>query len=318
MSGFADENIYFDEDRPFHTQKMLTALKNSGYRTAVLTQTVDLVNHISSAPFTDYEMCESKYGLNVYTRLTAVLSEQSHIQVLSQDAAKSYDLVAVQPQTDKLFRQCCGSLDIDIIALDMTQRLPFYLRPPQVRQATDRGIHFEILYSPMIADSTARRHIISTARDLVNLTKGKNIIISSGAAKPIKLRGPYDIINLGLLFGLNEGVARKAILDNCRATLLHARVRNATAKGVVSAAMVTDLKSAELWKLEQQKDDVTDEHKGVQYRYVDSGSVGMGKMSKRHRQSEDGCASVPNFKKVKLVASVKTNMDTDQQQTISE
>jgi ribonuclease P/MRP protein subunit RPP1 len=262
MPGFTDANIPFDSANPLRTEQMLIALQKMGYKTAVVNQTIELISQITPAPKT--ESWKSK----------------------------------VQPQTEKLFQQCCGSLEVDVIALDMTQRIPFYLKPAQLRQAVERGIHFEILYSPMILDSTARQHIISTAKDLVELTKGKNVIISSGAEKPINLRGPYDVINLALLFGFKETFARKAILDNCRSALLHAQTRNTTAKGVVSVKSVDELKAEDLWQLKQHTDDMSEAT-------VDGS--GSKKKKKHSRQTENDS----DLSSVSKQAKLDTDRDID-------
>lgn len=54
-------------------------------------------------------------------------------------------------------------------------------------------------------------------------TKGKNLIISSGAPSEYKsppsvteLRGPNDVVNLMSLLGLSSERARAAISVNCR------------------------------------------------------------------------------------------------------
>uniref|UniRef100_A0A3B3QVA0 Ribonuclease P/MRP 30 subunit n=1 Tax=Paramormyrops kingsleyae TaxID=1676925 RepID=A0A3B3QVA0_9TELE len=73
-------------------------------------------------------------------------------------------------------------------------------------------------------DSTMRRYTISNAINLMETCKGK--------ASPLELRGPYDIANLGLLFGLSEGDAKAAVSTNCRAVLLHGETRK-TALGII-------------------------------------------------------------------------------------
>ena len=45
-------------------------------------------------------------------------------------------------------------------------------------------------------DSNARRHLVSNAQQLVRLTKGRNIVLSSGAKRAMELRGPHDVANL--------------------------------------------------------------------------------------------------------------------------
>jgi ribonuclease P/MRP protein subunit RPP1 len=53
----------------------------------------------------------------------------------------------VCPSTEKLFQQCCQNLDIDVISLDLSSKLPFSIKTPTVQQAVTRGISFEIRYS---------------------------------------------------------------------------------------------------------------------------------------------------------------------------
>jgi ribonuclease P/MRP protein subunit RPP1 len=70
-------------------------------------------------------------------------------------------------------------LEVDIITFDFSRKLPFYLKLPPVGVAIERGIFFEICYSPSLRDMSSRRFLVSNALQLVRATKGKNIIISS-------------------------------------------------------------------------------------------------------------------------------------------
>ncbi|XP_061857403.1 ribonuclease P protein subunit p30 isoform X4 [Colius striatus] len=148
--------------------------------------------------------------IKVLTRLTLVVSDPSHCNLLI----------------------ACTTLDVDLVCINVTEKLPFYFRRPPVNMAIDRGIYFELLYTPAIKDSTMRRYTISNAISLMQICKGKNIVISSAAERPLELRGPYDVANLGLLFGLSESEAKAAVSTNCRATILHGETRK-SACGVV-------------------------------------------------------------------------------------
>jgi ribonuclease P/MRP protein subunit RPP1 len=46
------------------------------------------------------------------------------------------------------------------------------------------------------ADAAARRNVIANALAVVRVTKGRNLLLSSGATKALELRGPYDAANL--------------------------------------------------------------------------------------------------------------------------
>jgi hypothetical protein len=52
---------------------------------------------------------------------------------------------------------------VDIIALDLSRRLPFRLRPGPVQAAAKRGVHFEICYAAALRSEAARRHFFANA-----------------------------------------------------------------------------------------------------------------------------------------------------------
>uniref|UniRef100_A0A2K6TCY9 Ribonuclease P/MRP subunit p30 n=1 Tax=Saimiri boliviensis boliviensis TaxID=39432 RepID=A0A2K6TCY9_SAIBB len=164
--------------------------------------------------------------IKILTRLTIIVSDPSHCNVLraTSSRVRLYDVVAVFPKTEKLFHVIqCSDFVYDLFCL-IWKLLGF---------AIDRGLAFELVYSPAIKDSTMRRYTISNALNLMQICKGKNVIISSAAERPLEIRGPYDVANLGLLFGLSESDAKAAVSTNCRAALLHGETRK-TAFGIIS------------------------------------------------------------------------------------
>lgn len=172
--------------------------------------------------------------IKILTRLTIIASDPSHCNVLrsTSTVTRLYDIVAVYPKTEKLFHTACTNIDVDMICINVTEKYPFFFKRPPVNAAIERGIFFELIYSPAIKDSTIRRYTISNALSLMEICKGRNIIISSGAERPMELRGPYDVSTLGLLFGLSEKSAKDALSTNCRAALLHGETRK-TAFGII-------------------------------------------------------------------------------------
>ncbi|NXX91622.1 RPP30 protein, partial [Centropus bengalensis] len=168
--------------------------------------------------------------IKVLTRLTLVVSDPSHCNVLRSTSAniRLYDIIAVFPKTEKLFHIACTTLDVDLVCINVTEKLPFYFRRPPVNMAIDRGIYFELLYTPAIKDSTMRRYTISNAISLMQICKGK---VSSQSERQLINSVPV-LLELGLLFGLSEGEAKAAVSTNCRATVLHGETRK-SACGVV-------------------------------------------------------------------------------------
>ncbi|SNX85121.1 related to Ribonuclease P protein subunit p30 [Melanopsichium pennsylvanicum] len=192
-------------------------------------------------------------GLMQLSRLTLVLDDQSMAKsgtgwvTNNASALQSYDLLAVRPTTEAAFQHACLTLSdlkpfsIDIISLDFgaQSRLPFFLKRSTVHAALENGVQFEITYSQAVSDdgTKARRNLISGARDLLRVTNGKGIFFSSGATEALSLRAPFDVINLGAIFGLNQSAARDAISNNCRSLVLRSQTRK-TYRGVVSHPVV--------------------------------------------------------------------------------
>ena len=73
-------------------------------------------------------------------------------------------------------------------------------------------------------DSTAKRHLISNAVNLIRVTKGRNIIVSSQALNAMETRGPYDVTNLYVIRTQDNVVMPESnnTLDaHCLALILH-------------------------------------------------------------------------------------------------
>lgn len=113
-------------------------------------------------------------------------------------------------------------MQVDLISIDFSEKLPYRLKLPMVKAAIERGVYFEIAYSPLISDVQARRQMLTGAKLLVDWTRGKNLILSSAAPTANELRGPYDVANLSSLLGLSTERAKSAISKNCRALIAKA------------------------------------------------------------------------------------------------
>ncbi|KAI8901908.1 RNase P subunit p30-domain-containing protein [Globomyces pollinis-pini] len=185
--------------------------------------------------------------LQLYSRLNIILDNPNYSYSIVQGNAilDSYNLIAVQPTSEKLFQAACQNMDVDIIQLDMSQRLPFYFKRPSINSAISRGIMFEITYAHSIRDQNSRKNLISNAAQLVRATNGKNIIISSSALDILELRGSRDVINLCTLFSMTPESAKAALTENARAAIVHGRSRQECYRGVFQAESVSDSPS---WK----------------------------------------------------------------------
>jgi len=62
-----------------------------------------------------------------HTRLTVLLDDPAHCARLAAACAitRTYELLAVAPGSERAFVSACTTLDVDIVSLDLTRRLPF-------------------------------------------------------------------------------------------------------------------------------------------------------------------------------------------------
>ncbi|XP_009120518.2 protein GAMETOPHYTE DEFECTIVE 1 isoform X2 [Brassica rapa] len=184
-----------------------------------------------------------------YTRVTVILESKAQCLALNSGnpVLKSYDIVAVRPMNQYAFDQACAKAEVDVISIDFSN-LQFRLMHPTVKAAVKRGVYFEIKYSLLLSDAEKRRQVISNAKLLVDWTKGKNLIISSGSPSVTELRGPNDVINLMSLLGLSSERARAAISVNCRNMIAKVLKKKRFHKEAVKVEL---LSSSETFSLEQ-------------------------------------------------------------------
>lgn len=250
MAAFGDLSLPYQND-PRILMKFISSYVNLGYETIAIDRihTPDVKSKRDGdriPPPSDLtklpgledlkKLCPR---LKLLSRITIVVQDQSNIRYVVGDVVQSYDIVAVRPMNEKLFQQICQTVEADVVSLDMTSRLPFYIKHPQVKLAIERGMSFEIAYSPAIRDDFLRKNVIANALELVRVCKGKNVVVSSGAESVMELRGPYDLVNLGLLFGLKQDQSKASISKNIRSVIYHAEARNRTAKGVFGLEKIT-------------------------------------------------------------------------------
>lgn len=157
----------------------------------------------------------SSLPIRQYTRLTIVMDDpqQNYGLNAKNTVAQSYDILAVEPKTEKVFQMACQSMEIDLITFDLgADKLPFSLKHGLVREAVGRGVYFEVcLGNAFTSDLSLRKNVLANAMALIRITKGKNTIISSGVTTPTQLRGPFDLYNLAKMVGVPGHLAMATV-----------------------------------------------------------------------------------------------------------
>nr|CAI5864662.1 unnamed protein product [Callosobruchus analis] len=241
--GFYDlciQDTYFNED---NLQKHLSALYNYGYRTIAINQLIDdgdtepkkkkkkgearEPQDVVPIPFdlTKLEQLVNKLEFDSFVILNRLTIQFANLETLHRITKspnfKKFHIVAAAPTTPQALAHTCSTLEADIFTFDPENKFTLRLNRKMYYQLVDRGYHFELQYAPAILHSTKRKNLIHAAHLFHMFGKSRNIIISSGADRLDLLRGPYDIINLGLIFGLSELQCKTAITHCTRKTVIN-------------------------------------------------------------------------------------------------
>lgn len=233
--------MYYDLNVPYianhgELQRTLAFLSELGYNTIALDFAVtgkvpaEISNQIPTPlPFT------IPNSLHILRRCTLHLSDPSQNYRL-QALNSAYDVLAIRPDNEKSLQQACQALECDLISLDLSTRFPFYFKHKTMANALQRGVKFEICYGPGILNSdggASRRNLISNATQLIRATRGRGIVISSEAKRALACRGPADVVNLAVLWGLGQEKGIEAIDREARSAVVHAEMKRRSFRGVI-------------------------------------------------------------------------------------
>ncbi|TKA28118.1 hypothetical protein B0A50_04089 [Salinomyces thailandicus] len=233
---FYDLNIPWTPTDP-HLPRTLAFLDDLGYSVVALNHTISgklpaiLTSAIPDPPLPPKDLPRNR--LEIKRRVTLVLTETYQNARLAE-LARAYDVLAVRPIDERSFQLACGSLDCDVISLDLTQRLPFFFKFKTLSEAVRSGKKLEICYSQaLLGDSTARRNLISNATQLIRASRGRGLLISSEAKTALGCRGPWDVVNLAAVWGLGQERGVEAVSREARSVVVMARMKREGYRGVV-------------------------------------------------------------------------------------
>ena len=174
----------------------------------------------------------------LYSRLNVIVHDNQSLHYLKRaEVQQHFDLISLQPATRDILIYLLGSTTVqyELIVLDSSdsELLPFPSK--LMRAAADRGITFELIYSNALRDSFERRNLLAFGRSLaINIFKrGQAIVFSSNAINPLQIRSPYDMAEIGQLFGFSEEISKKMVNNNPMDVLARSFSRKQTVQGTV-------------------------------------------------------------------------------------
>ncbi len=136
--------------------------------------------------------------IKILKRVTIEINDTKELYQFSNPSPslKSYDILAISPKNEKMFELACTDINVDIISVNFDEKMNFFMKKSLIQSAVTKNVFFEIVYNGFIVDNSKRAIFISNVLVLLEITKGKNLIISSGADNFIDHRSPYDIITM--------------------------------------------------------------------------------------------------------------------------
>lgn len=206
---------------------------------------------LNPIPLADLKKRFAQYdGLHLFSRITLVITDPAKVQSIQKlNNSACFDLIAVQPTTEKALQLTTTNLDIDIVSLPMCSRLPFFLKHKTVGQAIVKGIKFEMCYSGLIAGPAGyetsgvlgttghltRKVYFSNALQLIRASRSRGLLFSSGASEPLHARNYADILALMDTLGLKTSNAKDGFVKNPELALVSGRLRIRANKQTVMA-----------------------------------------------------------------------------------
>ena len=185
-------------------------------------------------------------------------------------------MIAIRPTNEKLFQQACLSLEqADILSMDLDSKIPFKMKHNTLGAAIERGVYPEVSYASAIRSTSLRQNVLANGISLVRRSKGRGVILSSNAENFMEIRGPNDVSNLGVLFGMKEAKSKLAVSKNCHDVILHAYSRKHTAKCVITMRKIgqplrnietvvkNEMKSGDQTETEETDEEMKDEEPAV-------------------------------------------------------
>ncbi|EEB13610.1 Ribonuclease P protein subunit p30, putative [Pediculus humanus corporis] len=132
-------------------------------------------------------------NLYFFNRINIRISQGSNLRKFTQcKNLKKYELVSFQPENQDVLKALTGIPAINILSFDPINKWDFTFNRKLYNQFVNQNVYFELMYSPGIIDSSARKNLFTVSHMYRAVGKSKNIIVTSGASAPHHIRSPYD------------------------------------------------------------------------------------------------------------------------------
>lgn len=174
--------------------------------------------------------------LRLFSRITLIVNDSSKIPSLNK-LNNYFDIIAIQPNNEKALQLTVMNLEIDLLTINLSNKLNFFLKFKTLHSAIEKGIKFEINYSQLISGNEGyinnetnsnliKKNFFNNVLQLIRGTRSNGLVISSGAQNPLQLRNINDIIILLSTLGLNKNKSKKFITEIPEKVLINGKLKS--------------------------------------------------------------------------------------------
>lgn len=194
----------------------------------------------------DRDFKEFRTRLKLYTRITVRVDDPTQCQYVAK-FQQVFDIVAVEPITEKSFQSAISNLEIDIISFNLLERLPCFMKHKTLCSAIDKGMMFEIKYTDFLSNKS-RAQVISNTKQIIRASRNRGMICSSGCSvdRPFQLRNYNNAMPLLKMLGVDSNRCSMMFQDWSLKVLLNGRLRIKSYKQTISVGGEVSLIDNEL------------------------------------------------------------------------
>jgi len=206
-SNFYDLNVHALPDYADSSSRMILEAKDMGYSGICLTS----INHANTFGGTNITMPMPR-DFDIYTGIEIKADNVSKLNKFINKSVNKVDIISVSGGHEDINRGAVENGHVDILAHPASQGKP--LNHVLSKAAADNGVAIDFNIDTLIRHRGGNRvRILTALRQNVRLARkfDASMVITSNARSHYDLRGPREMMALGMLMGMTQEEALHAL-----------------------------------------------------------------------------------------------------------
>lgn len=210
MKQFADLHLQPPLDKREQIEKLICKATDLGYSLVA----ISLPPKIKQDTILFLRKTCKSHGVDFATRIDLTPKSSNALLKSLRLFRRRFQIVGVNCISKSVARQAAKDHRVDMLAFPSSNPRKRFFDQAEARVACQGVAAFEIDMALLLQETGFyRMRLLSSLRKEVAIAKknGIPIVISSNACNPLQLRGPNDLANLALLFGMDNVSALNAV-----------------------------------------------------------------------------------------------------------